>query len=389
MYNILTLNAISDKINTVFADTYTVGADVNEPEAILVRSASMHDYEIPEQLLAVARAGAGVNNIPIKEMSDMGVCVFNTPGANANAVKELVLCGTLLASRGICEGISWASTLNGAEQDVPKAVEKGKKAYGGCEILGKTMGVVGLGAIGLKVALACKALGMNVIGYDPFVSPIAESTLADAGIPVVALQDVYKNSNYITLHVPLLNTTRGMINADALAMAQDGLTVLNFSRAELVDVVAIKEAIASGKVNKYVVDFPTADVIGCKGIIAIPHLGASTEEAEDNCAIMASEQLVDYLENGNIKNSVNFPAISVPRTKAYRMTAIYDVSETASTAIKAVASKLNIDVAIAERGEIGYAIFDTDDGEKMSIESDNTLWEEMDAIDEVNTLRII
>ncbi len=388
MYDILTLNAISDKINTVFADTYTVGADIESPSAILVRSANMHDYEIPEQLLAVARAGAGVNNIPIKEMSDMGICVFNTPGANANAVKELVLCSMLLASRGIIDGVNWASTL-GADSDVPKTVEKGKKAFGGCEIIGKTMGVVGLGAIGVKVALDCKALGMNVIGYDPYLSSFAKETLAKADIAVVPLQEIYKNSNFITLHVPLLDSTRAMINADALAMAQDGLTVLNFSRAELVDVSAIKAGIASGKVNKYIVDFPTAEVIGVKGIIAIPHLGASTEEAEENCAIMASEQLVDFLENGNVKNSVNFPAISVPRTKKYRMTAIYDVSETAGDAIKKAAETLGLDVTIAERGEIGYAIFDTDEGAKMSLENEDTLWDALDGIDEVNTLRII
>ncbi len=389
MYNILTLNAISDKINTVFADTYEVGAKVEEPTAILVRSASMHGYEIGEQLLAVARAGAGVNNIPIQEMSDMGVCVFNTPGANANAVKELVLCATLLASRDILAGVNWASTLNGAEQDVPKTVEKGKKAYGGSEIFGKTMGVVGLGAIGVKVALDCKALGMNVVGYDPYVSSKAKQLLAEAGIAVVALDEIYAASNYITLHVPLLNTTRGIINAEALATMQDGVTVLNFSRAELVDVAAIKEGLASGKVHKYIVDFPTADVIGCEGIIAIPHLGASTEEAEDNCAIMASEQLVEYLENGNIKNSVNFPTINVARTKQYRMTAIYDVSETAKGAIEAVAKKLNMEVTTAERGEIGYAIFDTDEGEKIAIENDGSLWEALEEVDEINTIRII
>ncbi len=388
MYDILTLNAISDKIHTVFSDTYTVNAQVEEPAAILVRSANMHEYEIPEQLLAVARAGAGVNNIPIKAMSDMGVCVFNTPGANANAVKELVLCAMLLASRGIIEGVNWASTL-GDDSDVPKTVEKGKKAFGGCEIMGKTMGVVGLGAIGIKVALACKALGMNVIAFDPYLSPFAKETLADANIEVVSLQEIYKNSDFITLHVPLLDSTRGMINADALAVATDGLTVLNFSRAELVDVAAIKAGIASGKVNKYIVDFPTAEVIGEKGIIAIPHLGASTEEAEENCAIMASQQLVDFLENGNIKNSVNFPAINVPRTKKYRMTAIYDVSETAAASIKNAASSLGIDVTIAERGEIGYAIFDTDEAEKIVIDSDSTLWDAMDEIDEINTIRII
>ncbi len=251
------------------------------------------------------------------------------------------------------------------------------------------MGVVGLGAIGVKVALDCKALGMNVIGYDPYLSSFAKETLAKADIAVVPLQEIYKNSNFITLHVPLLDSTRAMINADALAMAQDGLTVLNFSRAELVDVSAIKAGIASGKVNKYIVDFPTAEVIGVKGIIAIPHLGASTEEAEENCAIMASEQLVDFLENGNVKNSVNFPAISVPRTKKYRMTAIYDVSDTAGDAIKKAAETLGLDVTIAERGEIGYAIFDTDEGAKMSLENEDTLWDALDGIDEVNTLRII
>ena len=277
MFDILTLNAISDKIYTVLNSDYSVSSDTKSPDAILVRSFKMDEYEINDNLLAVARAGAGVNNIPIPKMTEKGICVFNTPGANANAVKELVICGMLLALTG----------------DVAKQVEKGKKAFGGTEISGKTLGIIGLGAIGRKVAVAAAALGMKIAGYDPFLSPAAAKELPEGTEIVSSPEDIYPLADYITLHVPLTDATRQMINADSVAKMRDGVVILNMARGELVNVADVKAAIASKKIRKYVVDFPTEESIGVDGILAIPHLGASTEEAEDNCAVMAAAQLKD------------------------------------------------------------------------------------------------
>lgn len=361
MYQILTLNKISKTGLSHFdAAKFTCADDIANPDAIIVRSASLHEMELPENLLAVARAGAGVNNIPIDRCTENGVCVFNTPGANANAVKELVLCALFLASRKIVEGAKWCEGLKGEGAEVSKKVEKGKSAFAGPEIMGKTLGVIGLGAIGLLVANAAKALGMRVIGFDPFLSPAAKEAL-DPSVAVVDLDTVFAQSNYITLHAPLTDSTRGVINAANLAKSPDGVRILNFSRAELVNETDIIDALASGKCAAYATDFPTDAQLLTPGVIAIPHLGASTPEAEENCAVMAVEQLAEYLVNGNVKNSVNLPALALPKTAGTRVTAI-----TRSDRFQALAdvfSNAGISVAqsaAAEKKGVGYCIFDTD-----------------------------
>ena len=291
MYNILTLNKISkiglDKLD---AAKYVCADSVETPDAVLVRSASMHEFELDANTVAIARAGAGVNNIPIPACSEKGVVVFNTPGANANAVKELVLCALFLSSRKVGAAIDWAKTLKGEGEAVGKLVEKGKGAFAGPEILGKTLGVIGLGAIGAMVADGAKALGMSVIGYDPFVSE-------KDGIEVASVSsEIYAKSDYITLHLPLNDATRGMINAETLATMKDGVRILNFARGELVDSKSIIDALANGKTAAYVTDFPNDEQLCVEGITAIPHLGASTPESEENCAAMAAQELADYLE---------------------------------------------------------------------------------------------
>ena len=378
MFDILTLNSISKKIYTVLDDNYAVSNDCAFPDGILVRSFQMADYEIGDNLLAVARAGAGVNNISIPRMTEKGIVVFNTPGANANAVKELVLCGILLASRDVLGGIAWASTLTGA--DVPKQVEKGKSKFAGNEIDGKTIGIVGLGAIGIKVANACYALGMKIVGYDPFLTE-ANKALLNCDIEIVdTLDELYPKADFITLHVPLLDSTRGMINADTIAKLPDGAVVLNMARGELVNVQDVKDALASGKLKGYVVDFPSEDCLNTKGIIAIPHLGASTEEAEDNCAVMASAQLKNYLEDGNIVNSVNFPALSIERTTEVRIAVTYNAGTSALDAIKALAKDAKFNYA--EKKSVGYALIDVD-------ACDEALIEKLSDLDEVVSIRIL
>ena len=312
MYNIQTLNKIS-KYGTDNFDTakYTVADEVANPDAIMVRSAAMHDMEFGSNLLAIARAGAGVNNIPVDKCAEQGICVFNTPGANANAVKELVIAGLLLTSRKIPDAMIWAQTLKGNGAEVGKMVEKGKSQFAGPEIMGKTLGVIGLGAIGVLVANAAIALGMKVVGYDPFLSVKAALSLDPSVKTVSDVKDLYAAADYVTIHVPFNADTKGTINADAIAAMKDGVRVLNFARGELVDNSAILPALESGKVAAYITDFPSDEVLGAKGVIAVPHLGASTPESEDNCAKMAALELIDYIENGNIKNSVNYPDASM------------------------------------------------------------------------------
>ncbi len=312
MYNIQTLNKIS-KYGTDNFDTakYTVADEVADPDAIMVRSAAMHDMEFGSNLLAIARAGAGVNNIPVDKCAEQGICVFNTPGANANAVKELVIAGLLLTSRKIPDAMIWAQTLKGNGAEVGKMVEKGKSQFAGPEIMGKTLGVIGLGAIGVLVANAAIALGMKVVGYDPFLSVKAALSLDPSVKTVSDVKDLYAAADYVTIHVPFNADTKGTINADAIVAMKDGVRVLNFARGELVDNSAILPALESGKVAAYITDFPSDEVLGAKGVIAVPHLGASTPESEDNCAKMAALELIDYIENGNIKNSVNYPDASM------------------------------------------------------------------------------
>ena len=310
MYNVKLLNKIAKCGTSIFDKaTYNVGEEVTNAEAIMVRSASMHEMEFEKELLAIARAGAGVNNIPLDKCSEEGIVVFNTPGANANAVKELAICALLLGSRKIVDGINWASTLT---EDVAKAVEKGKGAYVGPELYGKTLGVIGLGAIGALLANAAIHLGMKVYGYDPFITVESAWRLSGEIKHAKELSEIYANCDYISIHVPSTPDTKGMINEASIASMKDGVRIINLARADLVNNVDIKKALESGKVGSYVVDFPTEETVNVPGIVAIPHLGASTPESEDNCAVMAANELVDYLECGNIKNSVNFPAVSLP-----------------------------------------------------------------------------
>lgn len=358
MFNILTLNKISkiglDKLDSA---KYTCADSIEAPDAVLVRSASMHEMELDANTVAIARAGAGVNNIPIPACSEKGVVVFNTPGANANAVKELVLCALFLSSRKVGAAIDWAKTLKGEGEAVGKLVEKGKGAFAGPEILGKTLGVIGLGAIGAMVADGAKALGMSVIGYDPFVSE-------KDGIEVASdISEIYAKSDYITLHLPLNDGTRGMINADTLATMKDGVRILNFARGELVDSKSIIAALESGKAAAYVTDFPNDEQLCVDGITAIPHLGASTPESEENCAAMAAQELADYLEKGVIKNSVNLPNAALPEAFECRTCFIHKEDEAFGSKVSAEAIAQGAAIKnlfSASKKGMGYTVIDTD-----------------------------
>ena len=306
MKRIHCLNAISKYGTDLLTGGYELTEQMDGADGVLVRSAAMHDMELPDSLLAIARAGAGVNNIPLDKCAEKGIVVVNTPGANANGVKELVLASLILASRDVIGGIQWCQSIKD-DPNIAKAVEKGKKAFAGCEIRGKKLGVIGLGAIGVEVANAAAALGMTVYGYDPFISVNGAWMLSRDVKHIMTADDIYKECDYITLHVPLLDSTRGMISASVLQEMKDGVVVLNFSRDVLVDEDAMAEALNSGKVKKYITDFPNPKSANMAGAVVIPHLGASTEESEDNCAKMAVKEIMDYLENGNIRNSVNYP----------------------------------------------------------------------------------
>ena len=314
MYNILTLNKIAACGTDIFdRAAYAVGDSIENPTAIMVRSAKMHEMEFGSELLAIARAGAGVNNIPVDRCAQEGIVVFNTPGANSNAVKELAICALLLSSRKITEAAAWAASLKGTP-DAPKTVEGGKAKYAGPEIMGKTLGVIGLGAIGGKIANAAISLGMDVIGYDPYLSVNAALNLKPQVKVVADINDIYKNSDYITLHVPYTPEGKNMIDEAQIATMKDGVRIINLARGELVNSEAVVKAIADGKVAKYVTDFADDVVLGVDGVIVLPHLGASTPESEDNCAVMAAHELIDYIEKGTIKNSVNFPNAELAKT---------------------------------------------------------------------------
>lgn len=318
MYNIKLLNKIASCGTELFDDKYTVGENVENPDAIMVRSAAMHDMEFGPELCAVARAGAGVNNIPVDACAENGIVVFNTPGANANAVKELTLCALLLSSRKITAGIEWVKTLD-VNDDVAKAVEKGKSKFVGPELNGKKLGVIGLGAIGIMVANTATRLGMTVYGYDPYLTVDSAWALSSKIVKATDLKTVYAECDYITVHIPATPETKGMLNKEAFAMMKDGVRLINLSRGDLVNTADLKEAVKEGKVATYVTDFPSADIVNVENIIAMPHLGASTPEAEDNCAVMAAKELIDFIENGNIKNSVNYPSVSLPRSTDKRI----------------------------------------------------------------------
>ena len=356
MYKIATLNKISPVGLDCLTDDYTITEEIQEANSIILRSYSMHEMELSDELLAVGRAGAGVNNIPLDKCAEKGIVVFNAPGANANAVKELCLAGMLLAARNIPEGYEWAKTLEGTEE-VGKAVEKGKGQFAGTEIKGKTLGVIGLGAIGVLVANAAEKLGMNVIGYDPFISLKSAHSLSNTISVTHALKDVLPLCDYITIHVPVMDSTKGMINAEAFEQMKDGVIFLNFARDKLVNDQDLIAALNSGKVKKYVTVFPHDAVIGQKGVIALPHLGASSSEAEDNCAVMAIEQVMDYLENGNIVNSVNMPACSLGPKKGTRIAVI---SKADAGVLEKVAAICEGDVVNKVRGDYAYTLAETD-----------------------------
>lgn len=325
MYNLLTLNKIAEcGLSNFDSAKYTISDNCPNPDCIILRSFNMHDMDLPDSLAAVARAGAGVNNIPLDKCSEKGIVVFNTPGANANAVKELTLAGLFLASRDIVGGISWAQTLKGNGAEVGKMVEKGKSNFAGCEIKGKKLAVIGLGAIGVLVANAAHHLGMDIIGYDPFISVKSALSLDRHTTIKSDLKDALSDADYITLHLPLTPDTKGMFNEELINTAvKKGAKLLNFSRGELVDAAALKAALENKTISKYVVDFPSDEVLGVENVIAIPHLGASSSESEDNCAIMAAKELIDYMENGNIVNSVNYPNCELPRTNHPRITVLH------------------------------------------------------------------
>ena len=357
------LNKISDKGSALWTDEYNKTENVDAAEAIVVRSAAMHDMTFSPNLLAVARAGAGVNNIPLDRCAQEGIVVFNTPGANANGVVELALCGMLLGSRDIVGGINWVQTIKDTP-DVAKQVEKGKSKFAGHEIAGKSLGVIGLGAIGGPLANAAIKLGMTVYGCDPYISIDAAWHLDSNIIPVKTRDEIYANCDIITLHVPLLDSTKKMIDRESIAKMKDGVIIINFARDLLVDDDAMEEALKSGKVRRYITDFPNDRTASMEGVIAIPHLGASTEESEDNCAKMAVKQVMNYLENGNIVNSVNFPTCDMGVcTKAARITILHrNIPNTLSQFTTVLADEnINIsDLVNRSKGEYAYTMFDLD-----------------------------
>ena len=386
MYNIKTLNKISNVGLSKFDKSkYAYGDDVENPDAIMVRSAAMHDMEMPASLLAIARAGAGENNIPVADCTQKGIVVFNTPGANANAVKELVICGLLLSSRKITKAIDWCKTIKN-DENVSKSVEKGKSAFAGPEIKGKTLAVIGLGAIGRLVANAAVDLGMSVIGYDPFLSPEAADTLKKEVTINNNLDEIFPLADYLTVHVPLTPETKEMICAENIAKMKDTVRILNFARGDLANSADIVSALEDGRMAAYVTDFPSAELIGIDGVIALPHLGASTPESEENCASMGAMELIDFLENGNIKNSVNLPAVSLQRSGAARITVIHKNQPNMIATITDTISKDGINIANfldKNRGEFAYSIIDVDS------EVSAAAVEDIKRIDGVIKIRII
>lgn len=363
MYQYHCLNPIANVGLDLFDENYKRVEDMKDAQAVLVRSAAMHDLDLPENLYAIARAGAGVNNIPLEKCADAGIVVFNTPGANANGVKELVFAGMLLASRDVIGGINWVLD-NKDSETVGKDAEKAKKAFAGCEIAGKKLGVIGLGAIGVKVANAATHLGMEVYGYDPFISVNAAWSLSRNVKHISAVEEIYRECDYITIHVPLLDDTKKMLNEAAFNQMKDGVVVLNFARDLLVDEEAILKAIKAGKVKKYVSDFPNATTAGQEGCIVIPHLGASTEESEDNCAVMAVEEVRDFLENGNIRNSVNFPNCDMGVCEGVgRVAVLHKNIKGMISKYTAVMESNNInisDMTNKSRGDYAYSLMDID-----------------------------
>ncbi len=385
MFNIKLLNKISNAgLSRFDTSKYVYADDIENPDAIMVRSASMHDMQMPESLLAIARAGAGTNNIPVADCADKGIVVFNTPGANANAVKELVILGLLLSSRKVTKAIDWCKTIKDEGDNVGKTVEKGKSAFAGPEIKGKTLAVIGLGAIGRLVAEAAVDMGMTVIGYDPFLP--ADAVLKQGITVNNNLDEIFPVADYISVHVPLNDGTRHMINADSIAKMKDTVRIMNFARGDLADSAAVIDALDNGTMACYVTDFPDASLIGVDGVIAIPHLGASTPESEENCAAMGAQELIDFLEDGVIKNSVNMPAVSMARTGVARVTVIHKNQPNMIATITDTISKDGINIAGFEdknRGEIAYSIIDCDSEISDAVKAD------IESIDGVIKVRVI
>ena len=362
MKNIKLMNKIA-KVGTDIFDpnVYAVSDSVEAPIGMMVRSAALHDLEFNPELLCIARCGAGVNNIPVDRCAEEGIVVFNTPGANANGVKELTIAALMLASRNIVGGVNWATSLKGTE-GVAKQVEAGKSKFGGCEIKGKKLGVIGLGAIGGMVANAASDLGMTVYGCDPFMTVNAAWNLSSSIKKAATFEDIYKTCDYITLHVPATKDTKGMINRDTIAMMKDGVKIVNLARADLVNSDDIKAALESGKVSSYVVDFPTDDTVGVDGIVTIPHLGASTAESEDNCAVMAANQLINFIENGNIVNSVNYPNLTLARSSEHRVCIMHKNIPGVISKFTTALSDDNINIenmANGSKGDYAYTIIET------------------------------
>lgn len=386
MFQYFCLNPISNIGLSKFTDDFKKTEDVNEAEGILVRSAAMHEMEFSDQLLAVARAGAGVNNIPLDRCAQKGIVVFNTPGANANGVKELVIAGMLLASRDIIGGVNWVEA-DKEDENIAKAAEKEKKKFAGTELAGKKLGIIGLGAIGVKVANVAKHLGMEVYGYDPYVSVAAAWNLSRDVKHVINVEDIYADCDMITIHVPLLDSTKEMIDQDAIAKMKDGVILLNFARDLLVDEKAVLEGIESGKIRRYVSDFPNPTTAGQKGCIVIPHLGASTEESEDNCAKMAVDEMMNYLYNGNIKNSVNYPNCDMGVCAQAGRVAIFH-KNVANMITKFTAcfgdEGINIsDLMNKSRGEVAYTMMD------IETPADAAIIEKLSQIDGVFRVRVV
>lgn len=386
MYQIHYLNPISAKGVNLWTEEYAPTEQYENADAVMVRSAAMHELELPNKLLAVARAGAGVNNIPLDRCAEQGIVVFNTPGANANGVVELALCGMLLGCRDIVGGINWVQSIKN-DGDVAKKVEKGKSKFAGHEILNKNLGVIGLGAIGGPLANAAKKLGMNVYGCDPFISIDAAWGLDSHIVRVKTREEIYANCDIITIHTPLLPETKHMINAEAISQMKDGVILLNFARDQLVDDDALEDALKSGKIKRYITDFPNDRTAGMAGVIAIPHLGASTEESEDNCAMMAVRQVMNYLENGNIVNSVNYPSCDMGVcTKAARITVLHRNIPNAIGSFTAVLAKdhINIsDMMNRSKGEYAYTMFDLDQP------ASDVLIEDLKSLESVLRVRVI
>lgn len=386
MFQYYCLNPISNIGLSKFTDDFKKTEEINEAEGILVRSAAMHEMEFSDQLLAVARAGAGVNNIPLDRCAQKGIVVFNTPGANANGVKELVIAGMLLASRDIIGGVNWVEA-DKEDENIAKAAEKEKKKFAGTELAGKKLGIIGLGAIGVKVANVAKHLGMEVYGYDPYVSVAAAWNLSRDVKHVINVEDIYADCDMITIHVPLLDSTKGMIDQDAIAKMKDGVILLNFARDLLVDEKAVLEGIESGKIRRYVSDFPNPTTAGQKGCIVIPHLGASTEESEDNCAKMAVDEMMDYLYNGNIKNSVNYPNCDMGVCAQPGRVAIFH-KNVANMITKFTAcfgdEGINIsDLMNKSRGEVAYTMMD------IETPADAAIIEKLSQIEGVFRVRVV